>query len=435
MRNSGLRSHVKPHLEESIPGHPQDDAENNVDLEIFQNFEDLRPRQQEWDEFISSLNGEIFLTFDWCRTWWKYYGANRELLIFVFRSHGDIVAILPVFAEKLRIGPSAIRAVKFVGSDHLPISFTVPIRPQFIDKVVLRFMDELSQHVKWDILHIGAICGRFDSFDDLLSSLEKTQSNRGMIRVTSGEVQTYFRLADSVEDYIVGLELKYQRKIRRYHRQIEKNNKILSSSFATAENVRDYFDSLVSMHQCQWRDAGQAGHFVDWPSSYDFHNEIAQIMARLGRLRLLKINIGSQCFGYQYAFKFSDYYCEFINARNYLKDFSSVSFSTVVFIEQARKALAENIKLIDSMRGTYSYKMDLGGQLLPIKNIFVYREHLVRISTFSISAWLLNLVYLKIWRRRLIPRLGLHPKPFWSTWIKSHVFAFCGLDKYFRKKL
>ena len=83
-----------------------------MNIEVFQSFDDAKALQKEWDEFIARIDGEIFLTYDWCRIWWKYYGRGRDLKIFVMRQDGAIIAILPVFLEKLGIAPFGLRVVQ-----------------------------------------------------------------------------------------------------------------------------------------------------------------------------------------------------------------------------------------------------------------------------------------------------------------------------------
>ena len=66
---------------------------DKVEVEIYNSFSALEPIKREWDRFIEEIGGEIFLTYDWCRIWWKYYGVDRDLGIFVFRHCGEICGI------------------------------------------------------------------------------------------------------------------------------------------------------------------------------------------------------------------------------------------------------------------------------------------------------------------------------------------------------
>jgi len=99
----------------------------DIEVEAYRDFEACSGIREEWDFLVEALEGEIFLTYDWCRVWWKYYGKGRKLLILVFRCQGKVVGLLPVFHERIWLGPLSSRVVKIVGTDFTPITVTIPI--------------------------------------------------------------------------------------------------------------------------------------------------------------------------------------------------------------------------------------------------------------------------------------------------------------------
>ena len=46
-----------------------------------------------------------------------------------------------------------------------------------------------------------------------------------------------------------------------------------------------------------------------------------------------------------------------------------------------------------------------------------------KVAVFRCSAWMLDVWYSKIWRRRIAPRLGLKPGEFLGLWVRSHMLA------------
>ena len=49
---------------------------------IYTSFDELASVRDEWDEFIEHSGSDIYFTFDWLETWWKYYGRNHVLRCF-----------------------------------------------------------------------------------------------------------------------------------------------------------------------------------------------------------------------------------------------------------------------------------------------------------------------------------------------------------------
>ena len=136
-------------------------------MKCYDSFEPLASMQPQWDAFVESVGGEIFMTYDWQRIWWKYYGSERQLKIFVFRNNGQLVGIIPMFFEKIRLGPVSIRCGKIVGSDFTLSTVTLPIRKELLSDVLEKFFTDIKTCCQWDVLHIGPLSGLYDDFDDV----------------------------------------------------------------------------------------------------------------------------------------------------------------------------------------------------------------------------------------------------------------------------
>jgi len=412
-----------------IPAARKDTGSDNsekahIETKVFESFDELSPMQQEWDSFVESTGGEIFLTYDWCRIWWKYYECKRKLRVFTFRHKGTLVGIIPIFLEKIWLGPTFVRAIKIVGTDFTPIAVSLPIRDDFLYEVLQAFLGELVSLHHWDILCIGPLAGLSDKCEKIVSACRETLGDGYKIQEGKGGDQTYFKLAGSWEEQVSKLPKQERYLIRRSYKAIHSEAEKLTSIFASRENFAELFDNFVQMHQTRWHKAGKGGHFQDWPNGYNFHHEVAAAQLRHNRLRLLEVKLGSTHVGYKYGYKFGDKYYSFLDARSVSQAIAHLDLGRILFGEQVKRALEENIKYIDSMRGKYEHKLHLGGELLPIHNIYIFRSKLstiVRIHICRGLCWLFNVCYHKIWFRRIAPKLPFRRGPLWKMWIKSQI--------------
>ena len=403
---------------------------DRINVKVFENFDELAPMQQEWDSFVESAGGEIFLTYDWCRIWWKYYGKNRILKVFMFRDNGILVGIIPLFFEKLRFGPLTVRAAKIVGSDFTLTQFSPPLAEGYTLQVIKR-VSELISKDNCDIIHIGPIAGLYSHCDELKESLTESFGNYYSVQLKNKDVQTYFKLADDWDAQLAGLSKKERSHIKQSYKYAAKlstdNNNGIISSFSDDGDLEKTFNEFVQMHQSQWSKLGNAGHFGDWPKSRGFHYEIARAQLQKGRLRLLKVSIGEQDLGYEYGYKFGDTYCWFLNARQEIEGApAGLSFGKVMFSEFMKRALSEKVRYIDGLVGKYEYKLQLGGQLFQIKNIYIIPRKItsrLRVFLLRLCARLLNVCYYKIWYCRIAPRLPYKKKGLWEVFIKLKSFS------------
>ena len=310
-------------------------VEKPLQVEIYDDFESLQVIQKQWDGLVESVGGEIFLTYDWCRIWWKYYGKKRVLRIFLFRKDDELVGIIPMFFEKIRIGPISINTGKIVGSDFTLIQFCLPIKENYIEIIIKQLAESLMDK-KWDILHIGTIAGLYIHYDCLKEAFKKSFNKSCSIFEWYHGEQTYFELSDHWQNHLSSVSKNERGNIRRnYNYLCKKFPKLgIDSSFATGDSLESYFDEFVKMHEAHWNKLGKGGHFKDWPYSEQFHREQARTHLELGRLRLLKICVGNDCIGYQYHYRFGNKYLHFLDSRNQLSSLEDVSSGRITFCEQ-----------------------------------------------------------------------------------------------------
>jgi len=400
-----------------------------VQVSVFNSFEELASIQLEWDNFVESAGSQIFLTYDWCRIWWKYYGNNRDLNIFLFRREGRLIGIMPLFLEKLCLGPVCVRAAKIVGSDFTPIQFSIPLDINYMAAILKKFCEKLAG-LECDIIHIGPISALYKHTSDFTKTLAESFGDSYSVVSEENNVQTYFELNDSWETYLAALSKRDRGDINRNYRYIGRAINDASaqvvSHLTDAGSLQETFNEFVQMHQKHWIKLGKCGHFGDWPDACDFHFEAAKAQLEKNRLRLLKVMIKDCCLGYEYNYKFGKTFFQFLNARSDMEQLKNISVGKIVFGELVKRALDEKACCIDSMRGGYEYKLRLGGRLLPMKSIYVVTGKLpamIRVFIFRAFARFLNLCYYKIWFCRLAPRLPFKRRALCKVWIRTRVFS------------
>lgn len=401
----------------------------NVSVACYSAFEEVSEKRAAWDDFMESVGGEIFLSFDWCRLWWKHYGGQGELRIYWFSCADKTAAILPMFFERLWVGPILQKVIKFVGTEFMPVTVTVPIRKEYLTEVISALTRDMSARWSWDVLHIGNISGRYPDTLELADVLAGILGQTRSVRCRKVEVQTYYEMRDSLEAQIATLTHRQRTKTKRVFKELRDKNISLSSLVSDAASYARDMEEFVSIHQAQWERAGLGGHFADWPEALGFHLESGRIQLDRGRLRLLKVYLDGQCVGYEYMYKFGDSYCWFLSARKEMTDYPRIDFFRIAFGEKVKLAVGEGVRFIDALQGRYEYKLVMGGKLYPIYAITASSAQglsAIRHLFFRVLAWSLNVAYLKIWRRRLLRKLHLRPGPLWRIWIKTVAFSHFG---------
>jgi len=407
-------------------GDVQDVKARSVRAEMYQDFESCSWMREEWDRFVEAMSGEIFLTFDWCRVWWKHYGKGRKLMTFVFRNGSGIVGLLPMYRERVRLGPICVTAVKTLGTDFTPITVSLPLKREFLKEILSALRMLIEEECKWDIVQIGAVAGIYGSTDEFVDCLKAAFPNPSRIETREEGQQTYFRTEANWDEYVKKLPKKQRTNARRAFRDVEARKLNITSCLAKVEDYEKAFDEFVEMHQAYWRGLLKPGHFGAWPQSYEFHREAVGVQMARGRLRLVQIIFDGRCVDYEYIYKNGNTYYWFLNARSSDLYETGIDFKWIALRAKHDFALSEGVSCIDSMRGEYDYKVLMGGEQLPIRSIIVTPSEGLRglkVRGFRILARLIDIAYAKIWRRRVAPKIHYRVGSFWKVWIKSHVLS------------
>lgn len=365
----------------------------SVKVEIYNSFEEAGSIAEEWDSFMVSINGEIQLCFTWLKILWKYCGKNNSLKIFVFREHNQIIGIVPLVKVTNGQAPFTITVIRLAGTgiDYLPVTNVMPIAVMSLNKVVPLLHQELIKWQPWDRLIFGPISGLWHEHVEKFTKIYKSLFKMGRIKTEMYHVQQYIEVPATWEEYLLIFKHKQRNKLKQIFNNYKKKGLEVISIGANAQSFSSIFESFAQMHQTYWQSKNQPGYFAE-PDSYAFHYEVAAALLKENRLRLYQLKIKGEILGYWYAYKFGGtYYC-FWGARN-------TSGSTIIFpfiktcmYDMIKRANAEGVVRFDLMWGAPEYKKQLGGDILPVKNIYIS-------NIFSHKLLLYRLRY------RLIPKI------------------------------
>lgn len=394
-------------------------VESAVMMEVYTDFDSCGWPAGEWDEFVDRISGDIFLTYDWQRIWWKYYGRGRLLRVYAFRVGEQWVGLVPMFVESIRLGPLSIRRAKPVGSDHSFGHFRPAIDPAYFEPVLRMLLEDLAG-LECDQVLLGPLAGRYSHAEAFIRSLHESG---GDFRLGERRYeQIYYRLEADYERWLKGLKTSRRKSIQREFRRIDKLSISFTLTSAEEDTFEAMFDEFVQLHQRNWNEQGKLGHFGDWPRSRMFHKELARAQMKAGRLRLLRICFSDGSFSYAYNFRCGDMYWEYLSARTPPRG-ERFSMGRILHAETVRRGIEEGVRWIDSMQGKYGYKQELGGECRMQRLAVLSRRGFgrrIRLELFGGAAKLLHLLYYKVYFCRLAMRLPLRRRRGLSEyWIRA----------------
>ncbi len=260
--------------------------------------------EKDWMDLVNEIPDiPIYLTFEWIRTWWLYFGKDRQLWLLTARdAQGRLLGIAPWMRELYKRGFLKLGMIAFIGTGRVcPTNLNILARGSHMEPVYRAFLDFVfAHHDQWDVLRIASV--RQDSNEHRL-----LRAAGGRVRIGAETKYLSVHLPGSWESY-----LKTAKRDHRY--DITSARARLGSDFpglfrfACVTDARDLdgaIGRLVELVRLRHHDKKAA---TDWDDATftSFHRAIASTALNRGWLRLYTLTVKDQMIAVFYNFRFKD---------------------------------------------------------------------------------------------------------------------------------
>jgi CelD/BcsL family acetyltransferase involved in cellulose biosynthesis len=390
-----------------------------MQLQTFTSFEAAEPIAPEWDELIAALDGSLYMTFDWCRVWWRHYGDGRDLRLFAVRDGERLAGVLPFFVERSGMPLLRARVAKLAGSDFTIAMVNPPLQPGVAAEAFGAAMKQLFEDDRCDLVHVGPISGAAPSLD----GIRRAAAGARTVRDRESGSHTLFELPEGFDAYMQGLSKNQRSNYRRNVNKLGKAFEFEVDVVRGGPELEREFEAFVEMHQAQWQADNRLGHFGDWPGSLEFTRDLVRTLARTDRVRLVRLIADGEVVSYYFCFELRGTYYWRLPARLVGERWDQFALGRVGLLKMLEVAAAEGATAIEAGSGRYEYKEKLNARSLPLHSIALGRRNGVASSLRARSALALgdtlNLAYYRLWFSRVAPALGMPLRPLWRSWIRT----------------
>ena len=222
-------------------------------LDVISSFEEAEAIAEEWDELVAKLNASLYMTFDWCRVWWRHYGHGRTLRLMAVRADHELVGIMPFFIETLGFPIVRTRVAKFVGSDSTVALVEPVVRIDIATDAFALVVEHLFGDDRVDLIHVGPCPGESASIDAVRRGAIGIPQVAELVQDRERGSHTAFYMPDGFDAYLASLS-KNQRS--NYRRNVNKLNNAFEfkvDRVSDPASLAIEFETFVQMHQAQWK--------------------------------------------------------------------------------------------------------------------------------------------------------------------------------------
>lgn len=318
-----------------------------MNIRVYDNWEDLEALRIEWNSVLAqSPTNEVFLTFEFLKTWDRSGTRTTRPHVIVAQNGGGIAGIAPLMLAERRVLGARLITAEFLGTPYIDYADFL-----YTDKSVLPALWEAAMALKRrvDAAYLQQIpeSSPTVSFLETESRLPKRKSadclaaalpeQRGM------PVKAFLKKPD------------YARHVRRYIRLLEEKGKLTLDTYSTPADVTKGLDILIRQHRTRWNATDTPSCF-NRPAFVDLYRNISAALAASGNLLLAILRLNGAPLACHWGFLYANKFLLHTTSLNI--DYWNYYCGPVLMlkIEQFLNETQPGIQQLDFSRGTEHYK-------------------------------------------------------------------------------
>lgn len=282
-------------------------AENKdqVSVEMLTTWRDLESLRASWNAILErNRKLTIFSTPEWLGSWWRAFGADKQLYTLAFRNNrGDLVCLLPLYLQRVRSGLfTPLWELRFLGdgstdSDNLDFI----ILPGYESAVVRSLRQHLLAEPRWTICRLNVM----PSDSVMANALLQEVYLAGWKFKISNVAWNLIELPKTWEAYLKQLSHNERAKIAIRRRRLEKRYQVRFYKCITTTELPACLESLFHLHQKRWQARGKPGAFAS-KARQEFYYDMAQQFLTRGWLALWVLELNGAVVAVQFTFRYLD---------------------------------------------------------------------------------------------------------------------------------
>lgn len=329
----------------------------NLNVDILTRSEQFHRLSDEWNTLLqgSSANN-IFLTWEWVSTWWKYFHDSSSLWIVTVRH--------PQSKQLLGLAPLVIKRQRnFAGilGHQLIFLGNGAAAPDHLDFIILRGHEHQivpifsamlwEQRHLWDEINIDGIVSQTSVLYDLI------QQHPHLMKQIERTVCPYLSLPKDWQTlkHSLGKNMRYN--LGRFQRRLQKDYPGVTkiNQYHDSENVMDFMPLLYNLHAIAQNRKNNPGIFAD-QNMMDFHTELATVFSQNNWLRAYTLDVGQTSIAALYCFQ----YCNtvYFYQSGFDLFWRRYSPGSQLMAHAIKAAIEEKVQIFDFLRGEEEYKFE-----------------------------------------------------------------------------
>lgn len=267
-------------------------------------WDELDQFREQWNSLLRTNSAaSIFQTREWLGSWWQAYGRNRNFLALVFEnSTGDVVGIVPLYADQTPFLGFALKMLRMVGAgsgDSDGLDFITA--PGYENDCAKAFIAWFARQQEWQLCALETLPQR-----SLVAESLFQQTKESGISIDSTLTPNFIiDLPPTWSQYLSSLEPAFRPLLTRYPKRLQSRFTVKFSRCETVDDLHAQLQALFDLHQMRWTGRGETGAFAS-NERHNFYYRMATAFLQRGWLEFWQLELNGETVGAQFCFRYND---------------------------------------------------------------------------------------------------------------------------------
>ena len=298
--------------------------------------------REEWDMLLhTSDEDDIFLSYEWLRSWWDIYGEGRKLHIITARDDGELVGAAPLMVSTL--GKIVkFRIIEFVGTG--PSDRLAALAKKGREEVLGSIWKHLEKECKWDVLDLRDVREGESTARALRSSFPSAEIETS--------VDPYIPLVGSYEDYVKGLSSNFRHNIVRSWKRLTDDHSARLEILGSPGEMERGFKTLLGLNALRWKDIGTST--LESEQMRQFLDKALRALSPKGQVVFHVLLASDMAISVTLGFHYSGRYLYYLSGFN--PEFHNYGPGRSLLAKIVEDSYSRGLTEMDLLRGGEDYK-------------------------------------------------------------------------------
>ena len=334
---------------------PRGAAELRVEvLESAEAFAELAPA---WNRLHAEAHAvSVFNSWTWLYEWWRTFGSRRQLRLLVARRGSDVLGVLPLYLERMRMLGLPMQVLRLVGIGG-------ETHPDDLGPVLARGVErQAAESLARAALSLpGADLWLFNDVapgSGFRVALEAAAQELGRPIVVGVPTRiALLELPRTWSQFMQSLGRDARWRLRRSRRRLADRHRARFFVWDDPSRLDAALDRLAELHRARWAAAGGGSRAFSTAAYLGFHRSIFRSFFPRGWLRLYCLEVDGEIAAMSYCYRFRNRV--YLMQSGFDPKLARLAVGRVLLGHALEHAIGERNEAFDFLRGHHRYKEEL----------------------------------------------------------------------------